>query len=393
MTVLTRTTGLALILHINIGIAGDGLLISNLRSAYVSLNLELTEQSVNDDIEVKLTHTSDDRLTCLLVCPCLEGRVFFSKLCECDSHLFLTSLGLGLDSQVDNRLRELHGLEDYRVVLIAESITSGGVLCTNYGCDITARACVDILSVVGVHLKDTTHTLVLVLCCVKNCCTSLNVTGVNSEEAELTNERVGSDLECKSGERLIVASVSLNFLAGLRVDTLDRGDIERRRHVVNYSVEELLYALVSVRSTAGNGNEPVLDGALSDGSLDLLGGEVLTLGLEVSLHQLVVELCNLLEKVLSVLLSLIQHIGRDLFYTHILAHIIVINVCIHLNEVDDSLEISLSADRELNRNSVALESVVHHLNNIVEVCAHDIHLVDISHSGYMVFICLTPYCF
>ena len=102
---------------------------------------------------------------------------------------------------------------------------------------------------------------------------------------------------------------------------------------------------------------------------------------------------NLLEKVLSVLLSLIQHIGRDLFYTHILAHIIVINVCIHLNEIDDSLEISLSADRELNRNGVALESVVHHLNNIVEVCAHDIHLVDISHSGYMVFICLTPYCF
>ena len=63
VTVLTRTTGLALILHINIGIAGDGLLISNLRCAYVSLNLELTEQSVNDDIEVKLTHTSDDRLT------------------------------------------------------------------------------------------------------------------------------------------------------------------------------------------------------------------------------------------------------------------------------------------------------------------------------------------
>jgi len=38
-------------------------LVSNLRCTNVCLNLELTEKTVNDDLKVKLTHTSADCLT------------------------------------------------------------------------------------------------------------------------------------------------------------------------------------------------------------------------------------------------------------------------------------------------------------------------------------------
>ena len=44
----------------------------------------------------------------------------------------------------------------------------------------------------------------------------------------------------------------------------------------------------------------------------------------------------------------------------------------------------------LNRDSVALESVLHHLHDAVEVGAHDVHLVDIGHTRNSVFLSLTP---
>ena len=187
--------------------------------------------------------------------------------------------------------------------------------------------------------------------------------------------------------------MSFLFLAGFGVGTLDSGDIERRRHIVNNSVKKLLYALVSVRSTADNGNELVFDRALSDGCSDFLSGEICTLVLEVSLHEVVVKLGYLLEKVSSVFLSLFLHILGNLFHAHILAEVIIVYICVHLNEVDDASEGRLSADRQLNRNSVALQSVVHHVYYVVEVCTHNIHLIYISHSGYVVVVRLAPNCF
>ncbi len=152
MTVLTRTARLTLILHINVGIARNGFLVCNLRSAYVSLYLELTQKSVHDDFQVKLAHTRDNGLPRFRVGPGFECGVFLRELREGNSHLFLTCLGLRLDSQIDNRLGELHRLKNYGVILIAQRIARGGVLGTYYRRNIAAGTSVYILSVVGVHL-------------------------------------------------------------------------------------------------------------------------------------------------------------------------------------------------------------------------------------------------
>src|SRR5690606_37995574 len=59
---LTRTTGLLLVRVVDFRLAGDRLTISNLRSTDVRFNLELTTHTVDDDVQVKLAHASDDRL-------------------------------------------------------------------------------------------------------------------------------------------------------------------------------------------------------------------------------------------------------------------------------------------------------------------------------------------
>ena len=90
------------------------------------------------------------------------------------------------------------------MILIAQSITSGGVLQTNNSSDITCIAAVDILAVIGVHLQNAAHTLLVVLHGVVDGSTSLNLTGVDTEVCQLTNKRVGSDLEGQSCEGSVV---------------------------------------------------------------------------------------------------------------------------------------------------------------------------------------------
>ena len=108
-----------------VGLFADGLTVSNLGCTHVCLNLELTQQTVNDDLQVQLAHTSNDGLTGLLIGVGLEGRILLGQLSQRDAHLLVASLGLGLDSNADNGLGELHGLQNDGMILITQGITSG----------------------------------------------------------------------------------------------------------------------------------------------------------------------------------------------------------------------------------------------------------------------------
>ena len=57
-------------------------------------------------------------------------------------------IGLGLDRNADNRLRELHRLKDYRMVLVAKRVARGGVFKSDRRGDVARVNHVDILSVV-----------------------------------------------------------------------------------------------------------------------------------------------------------------------------------------------------------------------------------------------------
>ena len=110
MSVLSTSTGLLRIFVFLINRFGKCLFISNLRSAYVSLYFVFTKQTVYDNLQMQLAHTCDDRLSCLLIRMSTECRIFFCKFRQSFTHLALTCLGLRLDRQLDNRLREFHGL-------------------------------------------------------------------------------------------------------------------------------------------------------------------------------------------------------------------------------------------------------------------------------------------
>ena len=204
MSVLSTSTRLFCIFAVDVRSLSNSLFVSNLRCAYISLYLELTEKTVNDDLQMKLTHTGDDRLSCLRICMSTECRVFFCKFCKRFTKFTLGCLCLRLDCELDNRIRELHGLKDYRMLLVTDRITCCGDLESDRCSDISGVYLIQLCTVVCVHLKDTSDTFFLILCCIQYIRTGVHCTGVNPEVSQLTYERVCHDLEYESGERLII---------------------------------------------------------------------------------------------------------------------------------------------------------------------------------------------
>ena len=388
MTILALTTGLTCVLGLLVGLFADGLTVSNLRCTHVCFNLELTQQTVNDDLQVQLAHTGDDGLTGLFVSVGLEGRILFGQLCQRDAHLLVAGLGLRLDGNADNRLGELHGLQNDGMILITQSVTGSGVLQTDNSSDITCVAAVDILAVVRMHLQDAAHTLLAVLHGVVDSGTCLNLTGVNTEVCQLTNERVGSDLEGQSCEGSVVGRRTGLLFLSLGIHALDVRDIGRSGHIVNDSVQQLLDTTVLVGRTADNGNQRVSDGLLADRSLQLGTGDLLAL--EVLFHELFVVLSNSLDQNVVVLLGLLTHILGDGLSAHVVAHVVVVDLSVHIDQVNDTAEGILLTDRQLDCHAVCVQTIVQHLDAAEEVGTHGVHLVDVHHTGNLVLVSLTP---
>ena len=53
-------------------------------------------------------------------------------------------------------------------------------------------------------------------------------------------------------------------------------------------------------------------------------------------------------------------------------------------------EIRFFSDGQLDGDGIALQTVVDHIQYMIEVRAGDVHLIDIDHAGYIVMVRLTP---
>ena len=337
---------------------------------------------------MELTHTSDDGLSCFFVCVCFEGWVFLSQFCKSNTHLFLTSFCLRLDCYTDNRFWEFHGFEDDWVFWITQGITGSNLLNTYCSCDIACVASFDIFSVVSMHLKDTTHSFCVAFGCVENSVAGVNNTRVYTEEAEFTYEWVGCNLECKSCKRSIIGRWSVLFFFSIKTYTFDIWDIGWCWHVVNDSIQKFLNTLVFIGSTTADWNHSVSDGINTDCVFDFFDGQFLTI--EVFFHQFFILLADGFDHLCAVFFCLVFHVVWNVNNRNVLAQIIVVNVSFHFNEVDQTFEECFSTDWQLNRNSITFQTVMDHVQNIVEVCTHDIHLVNVDHSWNMIFISLAP---
>ena len=116
VAVLAAAAGLLGVLHLAVGRTRERFLVGDLRLADARLDAELALQAVDDDLEVQLAHAGDDRpgRSARRSCTRNVGSSAIS-FCRPDAELFLVGLGLRLDRQRDDRLREVHRLEHDRL--------------------------------------------------------------------------------------------------------------------------------------------------------------------------------------------------------------------------------------------------------------------------------------
>ena len=62
----------------------------------------------------------------------------------------------------------------------------------------------------------------------------------------------------------------------------------------------------------------------------------------------------------------------------------------HRDQVDDAEEVALGADRQLDRQRLGAEAVLHRLDRVVEVGAGAVHLVDVGEARDVVLVGLAP---
>ena len=273
--------------------------------------------------------------------------------------------------------------------LVAEGITSGGILETNSSSNIAAINDVQLLTVVSMHLENTADTLLLALSGVKYIRAGGQSTGVYTEECQLTNEWISHNLECQSSKWLAVTGWTMILLTSLRIYTLDWRDIGRSRHEINNSVQHRLYTLVAIRSTAGYRAHVAGNSSFADSGLDFLLGNLLAT--KILLHEAVINFCYSLQQFLTIFLSEILHILRNSYLISNLAQVILIYDSFHLYEINDALEVILSTNWQLDCNCIGIQTLLHHLDNVVEICTSNVHLIYIGHTWYAIFLSLTPY--
>ena len=397
---LTGTTGLLLVrVLVLLDLLADGLAVGNHRVTHVGLDLELATHTVDDDVEVELTHTTDDGLAGLGVELDGERRVLFRELLDGDAHLLLVGLRLGLDGDLDNGGGEGHRLEDDRLVDSGKRVTRGRVLQADDRVDVASVRHVDGVLLVGVHLEDLADALLLALGRVEDLGTGLDLTGVHADEGELAVEGVRGDLEGQSGEGfLLVGLTNLGLFLGLRAgeEAANVADVERGGQEVHDGVEDGLHAHVTQGGTAVDGERARVDGQEANAFLDLLERQVAVL--QVGFGEFVGALSSGFDERLAVLLGLLLVLLRngaalDDGAERVVALVVLgrVGQGLHGQQVDVADEVVLGAHRDLHDDRGRVQAVADGAHREVEVGAHLVHLVDEADTRDVVLVGLTPH--
>ena len=179
-----------------------------------------------------------------------------------------------------------------------------------------------------------------------------------------------------------------NFISIL-VCSCNVRNVRRRRHILDNAVQHLLYTFIFVSGSTIYRNRITGDGSLAEGFLQVVNGRLFAL--KVLLQKIIIQLTDLLNQIVVPFLCLILQIIRDGSDLDIFALIIFVIICLHLKQIDEADETVFFSDRNLNRNRILAQTVNDRLYRIEEVCTHLIHLVDESHTRYIVSVCLTPH--
>ena len=234
--------------------SSESFFISNLGVTLVYFYFKFTAHTIDNDLQVQLTHSTKDGLP-------VSSSVFTRNVGSSSTSLAIampilstsacvlgstataiTGSGINMFSRVigwfsSQRVSPvLISLKPTAAAISPASIKSIGIL------------------LVGKHLHDTADTFFLTASYVQYIRTCVEVTTVTAEERQTAHERIGHDLKSQRSKRFFRVWLTNQFLACFQDRYLCIRNINRRRQVAANTIQCSLHTLVFKGTTAHHGN-------------------------------------------------------------------------------------------------------------------------------------------
>ena len=113
---LTTSTRLFFINFTKFNRLSNSLFIRHLRTTLITFDFKLTFQTVDNNIKMKFTHTTNNRLACFLIRLNSKGWILFCQFLQTETKFIHILLSLRLNSNTDNRIREIHRFKNNRSI-------------------------------------------------------------------------------------------------------------------------------------------------------------------------------------------------------------------------------------------------------------------------------------
>src|SRR5262249_39246769 len=151
VSILTAATGLTYKLADTFCGFPNRLAIRDLGPSYVRVDTKFSLQSIDDDLQVQLTHSADDRLAGFLISGDFEAWIFRRKALKANVKFLLVLSGFGFDCLGNYWCGEFESFQNDWVGLSANGIASGDLLESGNRDDFAGGRLFDIFAFVCVH--------------------------------------------------------------------------------------------------------------------------------------------------------------------------------------------------------------------------------------------------
>ncbi len=236
------------------------------------------------------------------------------------------------------------------------------------------------------HLVDPGDTLLVPGTVVQHVGTSVKLTGIGPEESQPSHKGVCGNLKCQSGKRFFDVWPALNFSTGIRICTHNRIFVQRRRQVTANRIKQELYPFVLKGGTTYHRDDTHIHNRCTKRGMDLIFRNGVLI-LEKLFHQVFIVFGYCFDKVCTVFVNFVLHLGGNIDYVKGRPHVVLVpyNGAV-LNKVYYTFKIGLFSNRKYNRYCIGFQHVLNLVAYREEIRSLSVHFVHKAHPGNFVVI-------
>ena len=384
VAVLTMAAGLLLMLAFYRNSLADLLAVRNDRVGQRNLYAKLILQLGAQNVQMNIAGTGDQVLLGFRVKLGIEGRILIMQTSKTGGDLLLNALYLRCDCLRVARRRNLDRLKLNLANAHRKRIAGLGGNQLGNRADVAAADNRNLGRLFAAYGEDMAHLLVCIGTLVDQRHILLDLAGHNlkvGEAAVLVSDR----LKYKCTGRAVRGAVDLNQLALFVLADLDRLFIGRR-HVVRNALEQCVGADTGCSSAAEYRRENQILHTLTDTGDQLFIRELLAC--EVTLHQVLRQLGDVLAQCCTVLVDTVLHVVRDRDLDTLVAFHAV-RLADNAVHNADGIAVALK-NRDNDRRYRYAELLLQLVQRVIVIRVFLVDLGDVEHTRHCVLLTVSP---